>query len=138
MLRSILLAVIAIAALTSAFVVALSRPATAQTTCEMGVFMVAASWCAACHQAAPFAAAIAQAQGVPIVLTTDDGRSIAPFDRALINAGHPYGNVAAYPTFIAVDLQRRRPVAQFQGFRDERSFIAGFLSLLKTLKQEAC
>jgi thiol-disulfide isomerase/thioredoxin len=90
---------------------------------KIAFIFVGASWCPVCHQAAPMLALFSRRTGVPVLVASQDGRPIAPFERFVPSAEHPIAmSVKLLPTTLVYSNKTENLIASIEGYRNSRSY----------------
>ena len=117
-----------------ALIPALPGMAAAQPKLQIGLILVAASWCPVCKVAAPVIEKLAAHNELPILVVSKDNRPIPPFTDFVQSSGHPIADqIVAVPALLFFAPAEAQIVARLDGFKDTRTYIRKFKTTLISL-----
>lgn len=91
----------------------------------IGLILVGASWCPFCKAAAQTLNASAGPAGLSVLIASQDGKPIEPYADFVDARGHPIArDILAIPTLVFVHIPSQEIIAQIEGFRNPRAYLA--------------
>lgn len=119
--------------LLSAAVATLPRTAAAGSRPPIGLIFVGASWCPVCHQAAAALAPAAARSGLDILVASQDGKAIAPWEHFVDGrANWITAGITEIPTLLFIDTARGEIVGALKGFQSPGQYLG---TVRETLRQ---
>lgn len=97
----------------------------------IGLILVGASWCPFCKAAAQTLDASVGPAGLAVLIASQDGKPIPPYADFVDARGHPIAkDILAIPTLVFVHIPSQEIIAQIEGFRNPRAYLARIRSTL--------
>jgi len=91
---------------------------------NIGLIFIGSSWCIYCKAAAQTLNAAAEPVGLPILVASQDGKPIPPFNDFVLAEGHPLAaNVVKIPTLLFVHIPTQTIFGKLEGFKNARQYL---------------
>ena len=105
--------------------------AVSPSSSAIGLILVGASWCPFCKSASRTLYAGTRTVGVPVLVASNDGKKIPPFEDFVDAREHPLAaKIQSLPTLLFVHIPSQQVIAQIEGFRNPRQYLTDIRNLL--------
>lgn len=103
---------------------------------DLGLIFVGAGWCSQCHLAAPLVQMVAAQENLPVLVASQDGQAIPPFEQVQPSQGHPIADqIRAFPALLFYAPHEDAIVARLDGISHPKRYIARLAATLGDLRE---